>query len=306
MTQDQIEDSIEKLIGQFKDSDSDDQFLLLADLVGQIDELDFLMRVVNRLRETGFLSDKVIIRFEIDDYTDTERAKILASAYSLHLAYFHFWMLNGYLNGKITEQYFESFGLVKDLPQLSIDIENGSIHFNLFEIVEFVQRKVTIADRIYADGLPAKERLDFIQKTVADLNNLSFIKGHSLYKSQMDYWDKVSVEPLKPTEVESKSVPQKDSYPFTNYGKELFEYLMNDDIRSGRGKQADIAYYFWRMSNDNFVRGYQKDFKLWVEQRYSLQEPLGKFRTLIALQDEIRNKKYQAAAEWLKSSYPVE
>lgn len=306
MTNDQIEDSIEKLIQQFKEGLSDDHLLSMANFVGQIDTLDFLKHIVSRLRETGFLSLKKIGHLEIDGHNDTNKAKILASVYSLHLAYSHFWILNGHLNNQITEEYFESFGLIKDLPQLSINIEHGMIHFNLFDIVEFIQRKVTIADRIFADGLPTKERSEFIQKSIADLNNLSFIKKHDLYKNQMDYWDKVAVAPSKPNDTTLNQVPQRDNYPFTNYGKELFEYLMDDDIRSGRGKQADIAYYYWRMFNDKFVRGIQKDFKIWVEERYSLKEPLGKFRTLVNLQDEIRNKKYQAAVEWLRSSYPVE
>ncbi len=306
MTHDQIEDSIEKLIQQFKEGISDDHFLSMADFVGQIDEISFLKRTVSRLREAGFLSRKRIGRLELDEYPDIDKAKILASVYSLHLTYSHFWILNGHLNGQITEQYFELFGLIRDLPQLAINVETGIIHFNLFEIVEFIQRKVTIADRVFADGLSAKERSEFIQKSIADLNNLSFIKGHNLYKNQMDYWSTVSVAPSKSNEHVSKSVPQRDSYPFTSYGKELFEYLMDDDVRTGRGKQADIAYYYWRMYSDKFVRGTQKDFKIWVEERYSLKDPLGKFRTLVNLQDEIRNKKYKAAVGWLRSSYPVE
>lgn len=300
LTEVQIESSIEELIVNGSVDHPEDKYLLMAHLIGEIANCELLKKIVSRLRSLGLLK-KRIGHLAIDNYSNIDKAKILASYYSLQLAWDYYEAMNRALNADIAPKYFLKYGLRHELLPLSFTVIDGTIHFNIFEVVKFIQRKITITDRLYADKQSPKERERFLNQCIADLNELWYSTGIDFYKTQIDYLKTVSVSPIE-TNVITALPDLKHESVFKNDGFRLFGYIMDNHVRIGRGRKADIAYYYGRMHKDKYIHRTPEYFKVWFQEKYPDEDYLGKFRPLHNLKDVDRDNKYLQSVHWFKTN----
>jgi len=89
---------------------------------------------------------------------------------------------------------------------------------------------------------------------------------------------------------------------FANNGFILFEHLLNNYVKSGRGRKSDIAFFYWEMYNDknHFIHQRPESFKNWFFSTYN-NEDLGKLKTYDMVKNPNRIKDYSTALEWFKT-----
>lgn len=298
----EIEASIESLIQHGAVEHPEDKYLKLAELIGQIDDCALLQRIVYRLRGRGLLQKK-IGRLPIDEYSKKGKVKILASFYSLFLACEYYAAVNKSMNADIEAKYFEVFGLPYDLPHLKIDVMEGVLYFNILEIMKFVQRKMTVTDRLYADNLSITEREEFLKKMISDFNELKYNTGHDSYQSQIDYLTYALVtRPDSSVEILHKEEKHEDV--FVNGGFRIWDYLMNNSVRDSRGWKTDVAHYYWMLciSTPRYIHQRPEEFKRWFERVYPSRTDVGKFRTIAVLKNIHRENQLRNAIEMYKST----
>lgn len=83
---------------------------------------------------------------------------------------------------------------------------------------------------------------------------------------------------------------------FANNGFVLFEHILDEHVRKGRGRLTDIAYFYWVMFNDSFIHQRPFSFSEWYNNIY--YEDLGKIKVLSNIIDTLRKKNYADALEW--------
>lgn len=299
----EIETSIDRLVTHGSIEHPEDKYIRLAELIGQIDDCALLHRVVKRLRGRGLLK-KSIGRLPIDNYSTKDKAKILASFYSLLLAGEYYAAMNKSMNADIDSKYFERFGLPYDLPQLEIAVSDGFLKFNILEIMQFVQRKMTITDRIYADMQSPSERDRFIKQMISDFNELKYNTGHEAYQYQIDYLTyALANDPANSIGTNAKEEGNLHEDVFINGGFRIWDYLMNNSVREGRGWKTDVAHYYWMMCNctPKYIHERPEEFKRWFEKVYPSRKDVGKFRTLAVLKDIHRENQLRNAIDLYKA-----
>jgi len=94
----------------------------------------------------------------------------------------------------------------------------------------------------------------------------------------------------------------KHEHIFSNNGFILFEHLLSNYVKSGRGRKSDIAFFYWEMFNDknHFIHQRPESFKNWFFSTYN-NEDLGKLKTYDMVKNPNRIKDYSTALEWFKT-----
>lgn len=94
----------------------------------------------------------------------------------------------------------------------------------------------------------------------------------------------------------------KHEHIFSNNGFILFEHILNNYVKSGRGRKSDIAFFYWKMFNDknHFIHQRPESFKNWFFSTYN-NEDLGKLKTYDMVKNPNRIKDYSTAIEWFKT-----
>jgi hypothetical protein len=114
----------------------------------------------------------------------------------------------------------------------------------------------------------------------------------------------------EPLFVERKATSLKGSIPlnnlhshvFANNGFVLFEHILSKYVSEGRGRKSDVAYYYWRMFQDDmkYIHRRPEAFKDWFFEQY--QEDLGKLKTLAEVRNRQRDNNYAEAWAWHHSN----
>lgn len=296
----EIESTIESLLSLGRDERPDNIWEAIAELIGEIGDCTFLKATICRLRAIGLLKTR-LGRLPIDDYSDEEKTKILASYYSLNLAYDYYEAMNRDMNADIESKHF-SKGLPHDLPPLQVDINGGVLTFNIFEIRKVIQRKITITDVMYADNQDTKEREQFLRQLIDDFKELKYNTGHAVYQEQIDRLAyALEKQPEQFFDANVKQIPPHDLI-FANDGFRLFDYFVGNKLRKVWGWQAKLAHIYWLMERDGYIRVGGEKFKRWFEKNYPEYGDVGKFRTLAGLVHVGRENEYKACVEWHKAT----
>ena len=103
-------------------------------------------------------------------------------------------------------------------------------------------------------------------------------------------------------ELESKKLNQKSSLKHDNIfcknGFVLFDHILNEYVKTKRGRLSDIHFFYWSMFKDKFIHQRPERFKEWFLKNH--EEDLGKIKTYNEVENPDRQKHYSNALDWFK------
>lgn len=175
---------------------------------------------------------------------------------------------------------FESFHDIPT-PEENDEIKarsNAATSIN--RIVEFLENKINNFN-------PASHK-------VSDIKNTELNKRLLLDSEEASYIDD-SIN-------KNETVIKKHEDIFSNNGFILFEHILKEYVKKGRGRLSDIGFFYWAMFRDEkkYIHQRPEAFKEWYFRTYN-KEDLGKIKTYDQLKNIDRIKGYSSALEWLKS-----
>lgn len=85
---------------------------------------------------------------------------------------------------------------------------------------------------------------------------------------------------------------------FCNNGFILFDHILNEYVKTKRGRLSDIHFFYWSMFKDKFIHQRPERFKEWFLKNHD--EDLGKIKTYNEVENPDRQKHYSNALEWFK------
>lgn len=85
---------------------------------------------------------------------------------------------------------------------------------------------------------------------------------------------------------------------FCNNGFVLFEHILNEYVKTKRGRLSDIHFFYWSMFKDKFIHQRPERFKEWFLKNH--EEDLGKIKTYNEVENPDRQKHYSNALDWFK------
>ncbi|OXB08875.1 hypothetical protein B0A81_06855 [Flavobacterium plurextorum] len=98
-------------------------------------------------------------------------------------------------------------------------------------------------------------------------------------------------------------IKEKNSEMFSNNGFELFEYILNENVKpkETKGRKSDLIYYYWEMYNSTpqYIHQRPAPFFKWFDKEYN--ETTGQLKTYDNVKTPQRIKDYSTALEWFKS-----
>lgn len=162
----------------------------------------------------------------------------------------------------------------------------------------------TIGIDIYKSPLQTDfEAVKFALKSSINLEELKFINQlNTIVVEQPE------TEPhdLSNTSTVGKNIiiiKEKNSEMFSNNGFELFEYILNENIKpkGTKGRKSDLIYYYWEMhkSSTQYIHQRPAPFFKWFDKEYD--ETTGQLKTYDNVKTHQRIKDYSTALEWFKS-----
>lgn len=110
------------------------------------------------------------------------------------------------------------------------------------------------------------------------------------------------IENIGKKESEEPSDPKHEKI-FCNNGFVLFDHILNEYVKTDRGRLSDIHFFYRSMyENDpQYIHQPPERFKEWFNSEYD--EDLGKIKTYNQVNDPDRRKHYSHALEWFKTQF---
>jgi hypothetical protein len=94
------------------------------------------------------------------------------------------------------------------------------------------------------------------------------------------------------------NLTQKHDAIFCNNGFLLFDHILNEYVKTKRGRLSDIHFFYWSMFEDKFIHQRPERFKEWFLKNH--EEDLGKIKTYNEVENPDRQKHYSNALDWFK------
>lgn len=163
----------------------------------------------------------------------------------------------------------------------------------------------------YNDTIFEKAQHDYIYWNESPLKPIinqtdSEFSSFKIFLDTFENKTKPTVIALEITKTNTSEIKKEDNLHnniFSNNGFELFSYILENYIAKGRGRFADVSYYYWRMYEDTpqFIHQRPEPFKNWFCQTY--QENFEKIKTLNEVTDQKgnRNKHYSTSLDWFNN-----
>lgn len=128
-----------------------------------------------------------------------------------------------------------------------------------------------------------------------DFNEQIFINVDISFTKIIEF---LKLQKLNPTPT-TKTTPKHENI-FCNNGFELFEYILNEYVKSNRGRLSDIHFFYWSMHNNEpqLIHQRPEPFKDWFNEKYN--EDLGKIKTYTQVENPDRKIHYSNALDWFK------
>lgn len=137
-------------------------------------------------------------------------------------------------------------------------------------------------------------------KTLLELNSIE----KEIDKLYIDiFGNNKTIEWNTAIEISHKNTTKLHSHIFCNDGFELFEYILENHIASinKRGRYSDIAYYYWKMYEDNYIIQRPQIFINWFLETY--QELISKLKTKNEVENPNRKKHYSTSLDNFKKTF---
>lgn len=90
---------------------------------------------------------------------------------------------------------------------------------------------------------------------------------------------------------------KNSSHIFKGNSYILFDLLMTKYTIRGRGKEADISFFYRRMVYDDLIAGSIEDFRFWVVENYEWVKSIDKVKTLVEVKNPTREHLYSIAKD---------
>jgi len=107
------------------------------------------------------------------------------------------------------------------------------------------------------------------------------------------------------THLETKTIITETKTPrheniFCNNGFVLFEHILNEYVKTNRGRLTDIHFFYWSMFNNSpqLIHQRPERFKEWFFENYN--EDLGKIKKYDDIENPDKQKHYSNALDWFK------
>lgn len=191
------------------------------------------------------------------------------------------WEISGLYDGK-DDLLFQSPSRKNDLDEFDNYIINSHFLFDMISV-----------ELQYCCG---KFNIDFgeLCKTVK-LDTKLFDNGITMYFEDLNSKN-------KGTSTKNYSTVKKHEDIFSNNGFILFEHILKEYVKKGRGRLSDIGFFYWAMYDDEkkYIHQRPEVFKEWYRKTFD-GEDLGKIKTHSQLENIDRIKDYSSALEWFKT-----
>jgi hypothetical protein len=189
-----------------------------------------------------------------------------------------------------------------EMPILNFKVENRKLIHNLPEIQKIIKRKGFVKSKNQILNLQTKSAQENeIKKLILSISTIDFENNTNTFEDEIKHFQLLLNNLPEPT---AELQPIHDEV-FCNNGFELFDYLLNQNVRPKgvNGRQADIAHYYLKMFNNEpkYIHSKQEAFKMWFFKQYD-KEYLGKFHTESNLKNIHRDRHYSNALDWFKRS----
>ena len=158
------------------------------------------------------------------------------------------------------------------------------------------------------ETVPLKRVINPLKNIINKKNNLStepeFLEYYDLEKLfyPHEFFCIYQLKNYIKSLISPKQKQTKHENIFSNNGFILFEHILNNYVKSGRGRKSDIAFFYWEMFNDknHFIHQRPETFKNWFFSTYD-NEDLGKLKTYDMVKNPNRLRDYSTALEWFKT-----
>jgi hypothetical protein len=137
------------------------------------------------------------------------------------------------------------------------------------------------------------KKTEFLQSISKDFNFNIIKRDESDFLNFNEYKVEVKTEPKENTTPKHENI-------FCNNGFVLFDYILNEYVKTNIGRLSDI-HFFYRSMYDNkpqFIHQRPERFKEWFFENYN--EDLGKIKTYNEVKNPDRQIHYSNALNWFK------
>ena len=109
------------------------------------------------------------------------------------------------------------------------------------------------------------------------------------------------IKKSKNENIKSENSLIKHENIFSNDGFILFDHILKEYVKVGRGRFSDIGFFYWSMFNDEnkYIHQRPEVFKDWFCRNYE-NEDIGKIQTYNYLKNIDRVRNYSSALKWFK------
>lgn len=199
-----------------------------------------------------------------------------------------------YCSFKVYENTFEN--RFKDFENKFIDVQK--IEFVKKEVEKILNTVIFRFNHFSTENQTilknAKiKKTEFLQSVSQDFN-FNIIKRD---ESDLLNINKYKVEIKTET---TESTDPKHEPIFSNNGFVLFNHILNEYVKTNRGRLSDIHFYYWSLYDNKpqFIHQRPERFKKWFFENYN--EDLGKIKTFKEVNIGDRPIHYSNALDWFK------
>lgn len=104
-------------------------------------------------------------------------------------------------------------------------------------------------------------------------------------------------------EMKQKPFEYQFNHIFRDQGFKFFKYLFENFVVNGRGRNADISFFYRKLFDDGFIHAKPTPFMEWINQEFNLD--IDKIKTFNEVKSVKRNSLYSTALESFKSKEQV-
>jgi len=221
---------------------------------------------------------------DLDDFINLELEKLNELYYSLEE------LRDPYDDEILQFEYPPCFIFSFENTPLSLSISLNILENNLiYKISQGHSKKIKFLNE-----------LKLHNSTIIDEHNKSEINFKVTPNGTTELKQPYLIEKVSTKENEEILIAKHENI-FSNNGFILFDHILNEYVKTGRGRKSDIHFFYWSMYNNDpqYIHQRPEVFKKWFHKKYEPEE-LGKIKTYLQVENKDRRKHYSNALDWFK------
>ena len=270
-----------------------DKLMTIAFLIGKIKGENLLKNTIELVNLAGYLTTAIIgnLVFEnaanIKDYYSYDNKVRISALYFSHT----------FQHELLTRKYVEVFA--SGLPELIITVEDRVFKSNLDPIFDIL-RKTLVKFAVNFVALESKTvQKNHLKELIKRFAESDYTNDTDSYSSEIRY-----LQTLKENLTEQETISQLTSshdHIFSNNGFVLFEHLMQKYVKQKWGRNADLNFFYRKMSENNppYIHQLPTKFFEWYAFQYNEEAP--QVITKSQSKSHQRERDFTTALDWFKS-----